>query len=198
MHFNDLLIQLRTQALAGVAAISTVVGLFSKDSNFGGLNTWQFATAIFGALSLFWIAIWIIDFCYYNRLLLGSANALFAPLKYSFLAGTPRAGGRFDTVYFPRMSRRAQPDYFSPQSSPPVFKTRERLMGENVRTLDQALDICQASGGAYIQHMKSGTPLERISCKGDSELRRSFPSKLGKHDYVVVQGFMPRISTPQY
>jgi hypothetical protein len=30
MHFNDLLIKLRTQALAGVAAISAIVGVFAK------------------------------------------------------------------------------------------------------------------------------------------------------------------------
>jgi hypothetical protein len=30
MHFNDLLIRIRTQALAGVAALSAFTGLFAK------------------------------------------------------------------------------------------------------------------------------------------------------------------------
>ena len=30
MHFNDLIIRLRTQALAGVAALSALVGIFAK------------------------------------------------------------------------------------------------------------------------------------------------------------------------
>jgi hypothetical protein len=40
MHFNDLLIELRTQALAAVAALSTIIGIFSKS---GGetQSTWQ-------------------------------------------------------------------------------------------------------------------------------------------------------------
>jgi hypothetical protein len=36
------------------------------------------ATGIFALLCLLWIAIWIIDFCYYNRLLAGAATALIA------------------------------------------------------------------------------------------------------------------------
>lgn len=77
MHFNDLILQLRIQALGGVAAISTLVGLFSKDSPFGVGTSWEIATGLLGALCFFWTAIWIIDFCYYNRLLLGAAAALF-------------------------------------------------------------------------------------------------------------------------
>ena len=32
MHFNDLLMRLRKQALAAVAALATIVGIFSKAS----------------------------------------------------------------------------------------------------------------------------------------------------------------------
>ena len=74
MHFNDLIIRLRTQALAGVAAISAVVGLFAKSQDLK--LDWQMAMAVFFMLCLFWIAIWIIDFCYYNRLLAGAVAAL--------------------------------------------------------------------------------------------------------------------------
>ena len=118
-------------------------------------------------------------------------------LKHSFAAGTPRTSGKQETSFFPRMSRRGFPDYFTAQSSVPVFTPRQRLMGEKVRTAEQALAISQASGGVIIQEMKSGTPGVPITCKTDLELRQSFPSKLKKHDYVVVQGFMPRLPTPR-
>jgi hypothetical protein len=75
MHFNDLLIKLRTQALAAVAAISTVVGIFSRTGADEKVS-WGLAAAVFFFLCLFWIAVWIIDFCYYNRLLLGAVDAI--------------------------------------------------------------------------------------------------------------------------
>lgn len=75
MHFNDLLIRLRTQALAAVAAISTLVGIFSKTGADDKIS-WALAAAVFFFLCLFWIAVWIIDFCYYNRLLLGAVDAI--------------------------------------------------------------------------------------------------------------------------
>src|ERR1019366_10562259 len=75
MHFNDLLIRLRTQALAAVAALSTLVGIFTKTDPNSVHVSWEIATAVFLGLSIFWIAIWIIDFCYYNRLLIGAVAA---------------------------------------------------------------------------------------------------------------------------
>src|SRR5437667_124517 len=71
MHFNDLIIKLRTQALAGVAALSTLVTLFAK-SDVASSGAWGIAAFIFGGLCLAWVAIWIIDFSYYNRLLTGA------------------------------------------------------------------------------------------------------------------------------
>jgi hypothetical protein len=52
MHFNDLLIRLRTQSLAGVAALSALVGIFSKDGPAPANITldWVVAEAIFGAM----------------------------------------------------------------------------------------------------------------------------------------------------
>ncbi len=75
MHFNDLLIKLRTQALAAVAAITTLAGIFGKSSTDNQMN-WGLATAVLFFLCVFWIAIWIIDFKYYNRLLLGAVDAI--------------------------------------------------------------------------------------------------------------------------
>jgi len=82
MHFNDLLIRLRTQALAGVAALSAIAGIFGK-SGAEVKASWEMATGIFVFLCLLWIAIWIIDFCYYNRLLTGAVSALLALEKLS-------------------------------------------------------------------------------------------------------------------
>mgnify|MGYP001605698522 FL=1 len=73
MHFNDLIIKVRIQALGGVAAIITVIGFIFKAK--GGIP-WDIMIAIFGFLLLFWIAIWILDFLYYNKLLLGAIDAL--------------------------------------------------------------------------------------------------------------------------
>lgn len=76
MHFNDLLIRLRTQALAAVAALSTLVGIFTKTDPNSVHISWEIATGVFFLLSVFWIAIWAVDRCYYNRLLIGAVIAL--------------------------------------------------------------------------------------------------------------------------
>jgi hypothetical protein len=88
MHFNDLIIRLRTQALAGVAALSTLVGLFAK-TDLGAFGyTWEIAGFVFAALTLFWIAIWVLDFAYYNQLLIGSVAALLELEKESAVSAT--------------------------------------------------------------------------------------------------------------
>lgn len=75
MHFNDLLIKLRTQAIGGVAAIATIVAVISKDST-GSTFNWAMMAGVFFFLIIFWVAVWILDFKYYNRLLLGTVDAL--------------------------------------------------------------------------------------------------------------------------
>jgi hypothetical protein len=80
MHFNDLLIRIRTQALAGVAAISAFTGLFAK-ADLG--VSWEVAGMVFTGLAAFWIAVWVIDFCYYNKLLVGAIAALLILEKRS-------------------------------------------------------------------------------------------------------------------
>ena len=78
MHFNDLIIKLRTQALAGLAGVITVSGLAV---NFVGKPTshteWEvlFATVLF--LTLAWIALLLLDLFYYDKLLQGAVNALY-------------------------------------------------------------------------------------------------------------------------
>lgn len=76
MHFNDLLMRLRTQALAGIAAISTLVGIFTKADPTALQSDWLIATGIFSALAVFWLAIFCLDLFYYNRLLVGAVTAL--------------------------------------------------------------------------------------------------------------------------
>jgi hypothetical protein len=76
MHFNDLIIRLRTQALAAVAALSTIVGIFAKADLGEFTYGWEIAGYVFLALTSFWIAIWILDFTYYNKLLIGAVAAL--------------------------------------------------------------------------------------------------------------------------
>jgi len=76
MHFNDLLIRLRTQSLAGVAAVSAVAGIFSKEGISDLSLDWHITRAILVALIGFWIAIWCLDMGYYNRLLGGAVNAI--------------------------------------------------------------------------------------------------------------------------
>jgi hypothetical protein len=78
MHFNDLLMRLRTQSLAGIAAVSTLVGLFTKEGMATPQTSWLAATAIFIAMACFWIAICFLDFLYYNRLLIGAVRAIIS------------------------------------------------------------------------------------------------------------------------
>jgi hypothetical protein len=75
MHFNDLLIRLRTQALAAIAALATIIGVFAKAGE-DRHTSWEMVAFAFAILSIFWVAIWVIDFCYYNRLLKGAVAAL--------------------------------------------------------------------------------------------------------------------------
>jgi hypothetical protein len=57
MHFNDLLMRLRSQSLAGIAAVSTLVGLFTKEGAADVQLGWMQATGIFIAMAAFWVAI---------------------------------------------------------------------------------------------------------------------------------------------
>lgn len=76
MHFNDLLMRLRSQSVAGIAAVSTLVGIFTREGIANIHMDWLIATLIFVAMTFFWIAIFCVDFFYYNRLLLGAVSAL--------------------------------------------------------------------------------------------------------------------------
>lgn len=69
MHFNDLLMRLRSQSLAAVGALASVAGFAFKGEAGAFATNWHALVAAFGALSVFWVGIWVLDFAYYNRLL---------------------------------------------------------------------------------------------------------------------------------
>jgi len=75
MHFNDLLIRLRTQSIGGVAALAALATIISRGDITPGMR-WGILVSAFFFLTLFWVAIWILDFKYYNRLLLGAVSAI--------------------------------------------------------------------------------------------------------------------------
>jgi len=74
MHFNDLLMKLRMQALAGLAAVVTIFCLYSDKIAADFREKAGFAVGI--VLSLAWIAIWAVDFYYYQKLLVGAVDAI--------------------------------------------------------------------------------------------------------------------------
>jgi hypothetical protein len=76
MHFNDLLMRLRSQSLAEIAALATIVGVLTKGDVEAVRISWLVAAMIFVAMALFWVAVWCIDFLYYNVLLMGAVTAL--------------------------------------------------------------------------------------------------------------------------
>ncbi len=75
MHFNDLIIRLRIQSVGGVAAIATIAGIVSNRDEAIGVR-WEILSGAFLILTLFWLAVWILDHGYYNKLLSGAVKAI--------------------------------------------------------------------------------------------------------------------------
>jgi hypothetical protein len=69
IHFNDLLIKLRIQILGGVSISGTLAATIIKEKNSYSLRY------IFLSFLIIWIAVWILDICYYSRLLSGAVEA---------------------------------------------------------------------------------------------------------------------------
>lgn len=74
MHFNDLCIQLRMKALGGVAIIIALITYAGK-SEIELLEQFKVYGLSFGVLAIVWLAIFFIDYFYYNKLLLGAINS---------------------------------------------------------------------------------------------------------------------------
>jgi len=78
MHFNDLIIKLRTQALAGLAGVITVSGLAVNFVGRPSSHTeWEVLLATVVFLTIAWVALWVLDLCYYDKLLEGAVKALY-------------------------------------------------------------------------------------------------------------------------
>lgn len=75
MHFNDLILRLRFQALAGVAGLTTLVGVFGRDVDDPTVRS-AVVSGVFALLAFFWVAIWALDRFYYDKLLCGAVHAL--------------------------------------------------------------------------------------------------------------------------
>ena len=78
MHFNDLILKVRMQALGALAAVVTVGGVLLKTVSPGPSLPWGVIASVFTVLLAFSIAIWVLDFRYYNRLLMGAVDSLLA------------------------------------------------------------------------------------------------------------------------
>jgi hypothetical protein len=79
MHFNELLIRLRTQALGGVAAISAITGFLSATKGtqtVSVLSSMRLLETVFLVLAVFWVALFCLDFFYYRVLLNGAVEAI--------------------------------------------------------------------------------------------------------------------------
>ena len=74
MHFNTLLIQLRIRALGGIGVVAAVLGFVSKSDTSQGMQ-WTLIAYSMLALFFIWLAIFLIDVFYYNKLLLGAVSA---------------------------------------------------------------------------------------------------------------------------
>jgi hypothetical protein len=75
MHFNDLIIRLRSQSLGGVAAVATLAAVVARNDTTAELR-WGLLAGAFFFLCMFWVAVWCLDIGYYNRLLSGAVDAL--------------------------------------------------------------------------------------------------------------------------
>jgi hypothetical protein len=75
IHFNDLILKLRIQALGGVAAIAAIAGIVLKEAEDGKFQ-WNLLGFSFLALIPVWVAVWLLDFLYYTPLLYGAVEAI--------------------------------------------------------------------------------------------------------------------------
>jgi hypothetical protein len=107
MHFNDLILRLRVQALGGITAVVALSGIAV---NFAARPaTSEQWDVIFGTLVFLiagWSAIAILDLCYYHTLLLGAVDALLEIEESSDIILSSRIEQRFR-----RQRPRTEADY---------------------------------------------------------------------------------------
>jgi hypothetical protein len=83
MHFNDLLLRFRSQALGGLTALGTLAAVFISAKGVAAM----YQPVFFGALLILWVAAWILDTGYYSLLLKGAVADLRALEKRTEVAG---------------------------------------------------------------------------------------------------------------
>lgn len=79
MHFNDLIMRLRTQALGGLTGVVAISGFaMNFTSKPSSATEWTILFGTFLFFTVAWLALWVLDLGYYNRLLAGAVAAIIA------------------------------------------------------------------------------------------------------------------------
>lgn len=77
MHFNDLIMRLRTQALGGLTAIIAISGAVLNLSAKPEFKVeWEILFGVVCFFAVAWFALFLLDFFYYTRLLDGAVRAI--------------------------------------------------------------------------------------------------------------------------
>jgi hypothetical protein len=88
MHFNDLLMRFRTQALGGLAAVGTLAAVLVGAKGIAA----SYLPWFFGVLTGLWVAAWALDAGYYSLLLKGAVSAIKAFEASTTFEGEQRIG----------------------------------------------------------------------------------------------------------
>ena len=75
MHFNDLIMRWRLQAIGGLAGLVTLAGFVVGDAATLAVR-YRAMVILSGVLSFAWIGVGLIDLFYYRRLLQGAVRAI--------------------------------------------------------------------------------------------------------------------------
>src|SRR5688572_11408040 len=77
MHFNDLIMRWRLQAIGGLAGLVTLAGFVVGDAATLSVR-YRAMLILSGVLTFAWVGVGLIDLLYYRRLLQGAVKALLA------------------------------------------------------------------------------------------------------------------------
>jgi hypothetical protein len=79
----------------------------------------------------------------------------------------------------------------------PMIRRPDRLMGERVRRVEQALAIMREGGGVLAQQVTSGAPSgQPRTFTDEAEFKRWFPVWMDKDEHIVVKGLKPNVPRP--
>jgi hypothetical protein len=97
MHFNDLIMRLRTQALGGLTGVIAISGVvINLTAKTESRMEWEilFGTIVFFMVA--WTALWALDWFYYTRLLLGAVDAIVEHEKRTPQLNGPHSATRIN------------------------------------------------------------------------------------------------------